>query len=506
MAFNSLEFILFLPFIVLLYWVIPHKFRWILLLAASILVYMSFNAWFIIPIAVTICVSYSMSLLTAKTENRKKRKAYLIITITVCLGILIFFKYFEFLMQSVIDLINVFRAPEAAFGSVVWKILLPIGISFYTFQTLSYVIDVYKGKIAPEKHFGYYALYVIYFPQVFAGPIERPDKLLPQLKEKKQFNNDDMIIGFRWLLCGYIKKMVIADFLAVFVNNVFGNVAGANAISIFVAGLLFSIQIYCDFAGYTDIALGAARMMGIRLTKNFDRPFSATSPSQFVQRWHISLNAWFRDYVYIPLGGSRKGKFRQCLNVFIVFALCGLWHGADWSFVLWGLVVAACVILETILHKPLLALRKKSKLKEPSRFGVLLRRAAFFIGVIFINLIFRAENIGQLGQIYGRFFTTLGLGGAAFKAAIASLNLNYMIVIRMAAVFFVLALLPHLTDFENGITPPAAFSNGPLADCGARSRYSRRLAAYLFGIILIALAWLILLSGGGASDFVYFQF
>ena len=223
--------------------------------------------------------------------------------------------------------------------------------SFYTFQTLSYVIDVYRGDFEAEKHFGYFALFVSFFPQLVAGPIERPGKLLPQLKEERKFRKEYFTEGMEFLLIGFFRKCVIADMCGVFVNHVFADLSQANALSVTLAALLFFVQIYCDFAGYSEIAMGSARLMGMSLSRNFNKPLLSASYTEFFRRWHITLNQWFTQYVYIPLGGNRKGKARKILNTLIVFALCGLWHGANWTFVLWGLVAGVAVSVETLLKK-----------------------------------------------------------------------------------------------------------------------------------------------------------
>ena len=333
MTFNSWQFLIFLPVVVLLYWIVPNKFRWILLLIASYIFYLFWNVKLIFLILFTTGISYISAILINKSKNDKIKKLWLIITLISCLGVLFFFKYFTFIANSIIDLINLGsnNIPQLTFS-----LLLPVGISFYTFQTLSYVIDVYRGKINPEYHLGYYALYVVYFPQLVAGPIERPENLLPQLRQERTFDSNDLFTGLRISIVGFFKKVVIADTVAIVVNSVYNNLGYANGITIIIATVLFAIQIYCDFSGYTDIAIGVARMMGIKLNDNFNQPYLATSIRDFWKRWHISLTSWFTDYVYIPLGGSRCKFYRWAINVMIVFLLSGLWHGAAWTFVIWG--------------------------------------------------------------------------------------------------------------------------------------------------------------------------
>ena len=255
MSFNSLEFLVFLPVVVLLYWLLPHKARWILLLVASYIFYMSWNVWLIGLILITTVTAYVAGIGIDRSENKKTKKIWLVATLVVCLGLLVFFKYINFILESVVGVIRLFDVKQ---DELVLNIILPVGISFYTFQTLSYVIDVYRGDFKAERHFGYFALYVSYFPQLVAGPIERPQNLLPQLKERHNIDENDMLTGAKWLLSGFFRKCVVADFCGIFVDKVYADLGGANALAVFIASALFLIQIYNDFAGYSEIALGSA--------------------------------------------------------------------------------------------------------------------------------------------------------------------------------------------------------------------------------------------------------
>lgn len=263
-------------------------------------------------------MSYGAALLLNRTKNKALRKAELILALISCLGVLVFFKYFDFLSLSVTGILRALHIPAREY---VLDMILPVGISFYTFQTLSYVIDVYHKRIEPEKHVGYYALYVTYFPQLVAGPIERSESLLPQLKEQKKFSLENLSAGVKIMVSGFVKKVVVADTVAVYVNAVYNNGAEATGLSVLIASLLFAVQIYCDFSGYTDIAIGCARIMGIRLMKNFHYPYMAKSIKEFWSRWHISLSTWLKDYIYIPLGGNRCAKARHLFNLFVVFLI-----------------------------------------------------------------------------------------------------------------------------------------------------------------------------------------
>lgn len=328
MLFNSLEYAIFLPCVFLLYWVLPHKLRWVILLISSYYFYMSWNAKYVVLIATTTFVSYICAIFIEKTEKTVYKRFCLIVGLVLSLGILYFFKYYNFSMDLIERFVPI-TAPRYSF-------LLPVGISFYTFQTLSYVIDVYRGEVSAEKNLGIYATFVSFFPQLVAGPIERTANLMPQINSKKNFNYESARYGVRLALWGLFKKMVIADNLAVWVDKVYGNVTSYEGCSLAVAAFFFSIQIYCDFSGYSDIARGSAKLLDIELMENFRSPYFSASIKEFWGRWHISLSTWFRDYVYIPLGGNRVSKGRNVINYMITFLVSGLWHGDNLTFVVWG--------------------------------------------------------------------------------------------------------------------------------------------------------------------------
>ena len=299
MNFNSWQFLVFLPVVVALFWILPHRVRWAMLLVASYIFYMSWNVWLIVLIMITTLTAYVAAIGIETTENIRLKKLWLAVALIICLGLLVFFKYINFILESTIGVIRLFGGQV---DDIVLNIILPVGISFYTFQTLSYVIDVYRGDFKAERHFGYFALYVVYFPQLVAGPIEKPATLLPQLKSEQKLNEEDMFAGAKLLLSGFFRKCVVADFCGVFVDKVYADLSNANALAVFVASAMFLIQIYNDFAGYSEIAMGSARLMGVKLSKNFDKPLTSTSYTEFFRRWHITLNQWFTHYLYIPLG------------------------------------------------------------------------------------------------------------------------------------------------------------------------------------------------------------
>ena len=334
MLFNSIEFIIFFPIVTLLYFLIPFKFRWLHLLIASCIFYMAAIPSYILVLFTLIITDYFAG---RKIESTSNKKLWLIISIAANIGILGFFKYYNFFIS------NINSATAANFSLL--HVALPIGLSFHTFQSLSYTIEVYRGNQPAVKHFGYYALYVMFYPQLVAGPIERPNHMFPQLFEKHSFSSQNLYEGLRLMAWGFFKKIVIADRVGGYVDAVFNNPGQVNTINIWVAVIFFSIQIYADFSGYSDIAVGAARCMGYQLMVNFNRPYFAKNIRDFWRKWHISLSSWFRDYVYIPLGGNRKGKLRKHFNILITFSLSGLWHGAGWTFIVWGFLHGIYIVL-----------------------------------------------------------------------------------------------------------------------------------------------------------------
>ena len=491
MNFNSLQFLIFLPVVVFLYWIVPHKFRWVILLIASYYFYMSWNPWLVFLILGTTIVSYGAALLMDMTDKKGLKKLYMALTLIICLGVLIFFKYFNFLLSSVIDFLNLFKMD---LDPIRLNLILPVGISFYTFQTLSYVIDVYRGNFKAEKHFGYYALFVSYFPQLVAGPIERPEDLIPQLREPHKFNKEDFIAGIQFLLIGFFRKCVIADFVATYVDKVFANLSASSGLAIIVASALFLVQIYCDFAGYSEIALGSARLMGVRLTRNFDRPLLSINYTEYFRRWHITLNKWFTDYVYIPLGGSRKGLARKILNVLIVFSLCGLWHGASWTYFLWGLWAGVFVSIESLLRKPFKNLCEKTHLDTNSFGYKAVRVILMWVTYVPACVLFRASSINDIGTAFSRMFTSIG----DFNSIFSDTGLTGATLVALIVMIVALELLYYF-DPEN----QEKFH----LNHNTKKNFSfNDMAVIFFIIIAIAASWLTLISNSDTSAFAYFQF
>lgn len=345
MLFNSIHYAVFLPIVLLVFYRLPHRFRWMFLLLASYYFYGSWHTWYLLLIIGSTLVDYFAALSIHKSTVQKHRKRWLLLSLIVNLGVLFIFKYFNFFIDAVSEWFSLIGLHIQDYQL---ELILPIGISFYTFQTISYTIDVYKGKIEPERNLGFFALYVSFFPQLVAGPIERASRLQPQLHKKTEINLTDVQKGLNLIAYGFFKKLVVADRLASYVSRVYADTSQMESVPLLLGAIFFCIQVYCDFSGYSDIAIGSAKLFGIDLMQNFDRPYLARNLREFWRRWHISLSEWIRDYVYIPLGGSRKGGKRTIINLFITFILVGLWHGGYWSLVVWGAAHAAGVAIERL--------------------------------------------------------------------------------------------------------------------------------------------------------------
>lgn len=495
MLFNSSDFLIFFPIVVSLYFLMPYRFRWTLLLGGSYYFYMCWKPEFIILIIISTFIDYYCGLKMGRTKEKKKRKKFLLLSLFVNLGMLFFFKYFNFFSVSVHDFcnsINIFYDMPA------FKVLLPVGISFYTFQTLSYTIDVYKGEKTPEKHLGIFALYVAFFPQLVAGPIERSTCLLPQFFEKHEFSYNRVVSGLRLMLWGFYKKVVVADSLAPLVDGIFDNpeaVTDIPGIGFTVATVLFAFQIFCDFSGYSDIAIGTSRVLGYRLMKNFNRPYYSKSIGEFWGRWHISLSTWFRDYVYIPLGGNRTSKMRYYANLIIVFLVSGLWHGANWTFVAWGALHGTYLVTGIWTFRLRSAFVKKIHL---SNFPFLLKCsqvAITFAMVCLAWIFFRAQTVGEAFFIIRNLFTGYGewiqrwIQGGEGKLSPFYLGQPSGDLYR-AVLAIALMEAVHLLQRKEGFGERVA----------QMPFYLRWPAYYLFAFLILAF-W-----EKGGNEFIYFQF
>ncbi|HLP73982.1 MAG TPA: MBOAT family O-acyltransferase [Bacteroidales bacterium] len=476
MLFNSFNFVIFFVIVTSLYFALPQKFRWILLLSASCYFYMVFVPVYILILGFTIVIDYFAGIFLEKTQG-KKRKWFLVASLIANIGVLSIFKYYNFLNENLTAFLH-----GAGYENPIpyLSIILPIGLSFHTFQAMSYTIEVYRGKQKAERNFGIYALYVMFWPQLVAGPIERPQNLIHQFYEKHEFDYDRVVDGLKLMLWGFFKKLVIADRLAIYVNAVYNNADQHNGVTLLTATIFFAFQIYCDFSGYSDIAIGAARVMGFTLMTNFRRPYFSTSISEFWKRWHISLSTWFRDYLYISLGGNRVPVPRWYINLMLVFLISGLWHGANWTYVIWGglngLYLVSAVVLQPLKDR-------FDRFTRLNRFPVadrLIQILFTFTLTCFAWIFFRANNVDQAFSIARKIFR---FEGPLYYEEISLMLMSFLSII------FLVAVETKKEYFGGRIS---FFNN---------SSWVVRNLSYAFLIIIILLAGVF--DGG---QFIYFQF
>ncbi|MCK5129343.1 MAG: MBOAT family protein [Clostridiales bacterium] len=452
---------------------------------------MAWKPEYIILIIISTLIDYSMSILMEKSSNKRRRKIYLLVSIITNLGLLIVFKYFNFLFDSVSAL---FANTDITSPVRSFSLLLPMGISFYTFQTLSYSIDVYRKKRKVERHLGYFALYVSYFPQLVAGPIERSDRLIPQLRQKNIFNYDRVKQGMQRMLWGVFQKIIIADTIAIVVETVYSSPKEHTGLSFVIATAIFAVQILCDFAGYTNIAIGCAQIMGIELMENFRQPYFAVSIRDFWSRWHISLSTWFRDYLYIPLGGNRVKKPRYYFNIMVTFLISGLWHGANWTYVFWGGLHGVYSIIEDILSSIRKAIGLKPLIKKPwlKRF---VSTTFVVILVGFSWIFFRAENLNDAFYIVSHLIEGAGMWirPSYIKVICEQINLDFMEVL-LPLIFGMIVMIIMWIQKETGKNPYESFNKLPTI--------IRWIVYIAFTLAIIAQFVL----SNNTSQFIYFQF
>jgi len=404
MLFNSIHFAFFFIIVTTLYFVLNHKYRWLFLLISSCYFYMVFVPIYIVILGFTIVIDYIAGIYLEKTQGGRK-KYYLIASLIANIGVLAIFKYYNFLNEN----LSFFLTGLSVSNPIPYlSILLPIGLSFHTFQAMSYTIEVYRGNQKAERNFGIYALYVMFFPQLVAGPIERPQNLLHQFYEKHYFDYYRVVDGLKMMLWGLFKKIVIADRLAIYVNAVYNNPEQHNGTTLILATIFFAFQIYCDFSGYSDIAIGAAKILGFKLMTNFNHPYFARNISEFWKRWHISLSTWFKDYLYISLGGSRVSIPRWYFNLFFVFLISGLWHGANWTFIIWGALNGFYLIFAIISQNFRQKMTVFSGLNKLPRFNLFLKISSTFILSCFAWIFFRANNFADSLLIIRKIIKTSG--------------------------------------------------------------------------------------------------
>jgi alginate O-acetyltransferase complex protein AlgI len=477
MLFNSFDFLVFFALVVSLYFGLPHRWRWVLILTASCGFYMAFIPVYIVILAVAIVIDFYAGVWIEDSLDPKRKKLWLWASILSVTIILFIFKYFNFFNGNAAQLASFlgWNYPIAAL-----EVILPIGLSFHTFQSLSYVIEVYRGHQKAERHFGYYALYVMYFPQLVAGPIERPQNLLPQLHKPHTLNSADVRDGLALALWGLFKKVVVADTVCLYVDAVYDHSGLHSGPTLLLATYCFTLQIYCDFSGYSDIARGVSQVMGVRLMKNFETPYHSTSIREFWGRWHISLSTWFRDYVYIPLGGNRVSLRRNMLNQFMVFLISGLWHGANWTFVAWGALHGTYLTIERLLGmaRKQLGIPAITDLPRALRGAELTVRwfVTFHLAVL-AWVFFRAKDVTTAAQIVWQIMSA---NGSLFLdpmlgqiGVVAVLGVGLDIMQRRARLF----------DHPEDVAPWFRISHA---------------VALLFGIALLGV--------DGANQFIYFQF
>lgn len=418
MLFNSLQFLFFLTAVLVIYYMIPNRFRWFWILLCSYYFYMKVKPVYILLLVFISIITYFSALLIKKYESKKKRKYVLWTNIALSILPLLIFKYYNFISNSISDFLKDYYL---SYQIPILNLSLPIGISFYIFKSISYIIDVYRGENTIETHLGRFSTYIAFFPQLLAGPIERAKRFLPQMKDDLDFNKENFANGLRLILWGFFQKVVIADNLAVLVDTIYNNPYQYRGFTLSLATIFFSFQIYCDFSGYSDIAIGVAQLMGITTMANFDRPYFASSIQEFWRRWHISLSTWLRDYIYIPLGGSRVRYLRHYLNIIVVMLICGLWHGANWTFMIWGAIHGMYLIISLLTKE----LRNKFYQLLGLDKNFIIRR--FFKIIITFSLIsfawifFRANSVFEACYIiknifkgWGEFFSFEAIGRLPF--------------------------------------------------------------------------------------------
>ena len=484
MLFNSIQFAIFLPIVFLLYWFVFDRFisksKWQLRLQNAFVVvasYVFYGWWdwrFLLLIAFTSFCSWGSGLLIGKGKSKKKAKAWMWLNIILNLGILATFKYYDFFVTEFAQLFHI------STEGLLLNVILPVGISFYTFQALSYSIDIYRGKIEPTKDIIAFFAFISFFPQLVAGPIERATNLLPQFLKKREFNYDTAVDGMRQILWGLFKKIVVADNCAVYVDKVFSTYTEQTGSTLLLAAIFFTFQIYGDFSGYSDIAIGTAKLFGIKLMRNFNVPYFSRDIAEFWRRWHISLTTWFRDYVYIPLGGSRVSKTKVVRNTFVIFLLSGFWHGANWTFIAWGAYHA-------VLFLPLILTGKNRKYTNQVAEGRLLptiqeagQMFLTFILVVMGWIIFRAESIGQAwGYVCGMFDKSL----LSIPQSGSSRMIRYVVCIVLLLVMEWLQ-----RGKEHGLEI---------------SRFAPHLR---FALLIIVIELILVYMASTPSQFIYFQF
>lgn len=480
MLFNSIPFLIYFPVVVLLYFVIPDKMKNYWLLAASLFFYACWNPKYLLLLLLSILLTYITSLLVDRAKTQGKKKVYLTLCLMCNLSILFFFKYYNFAIESIC---GVFEKVGISIAFPAFDFVLPVGISFYIFQALGYTFDVYRGDVECEKNLFKYALFVSFFPQLVAGPIERSGNLLHQFDEVHRFDAKKAQSGLVLMMLGFFEKLVVAETAAIAANYVFANFRQMTALQLIIGVVIFAVQIYGDFGGYSHIAIGAARVMGFELMDNFRQPYFATSIKDIWRRWHVSLSGWFRDYLYFPLGGGRKGNIRKYFNLCVVFLVSGLWHGASWHYVFWGLVNGVYQMLEDLWDKV-----TQKRIKAPKWIAILRTFALWNIALIFFRSPSLREAFEYLWYVVVKWQEPFaGLHFSAF---------GFQEVEMWIFLFGTIALW--IVDYRREIGKPLG------------TWLCRTKAAIRWPICLVICLFIVLVAfrsfGQGAANFIYFQF
>ena len=482
MLFNSLNFAIFFPIVFIIYWGFLKnslKYQNLLLLISSCFFYACWDWRFLFLLFASIVLVYFSGRFMGSAKSQNIRKVWLLVSIIFSLGLLGVFKYYHFFTSSFTDLLSTFGIQINTWSL---KVVLPVGISFYTFHGLSYIIDLYNRKIEEEKDFVNYAVFVSFFPLLIAGPIERATHLLPQIKKPRIFEYTKAVDGVRQILWGLFKKIVIADNCAEFANLIFNNSANYSGSTLFLGAIFFTFQIYCDFSGYSDIALGTARLLGIELLQNFAFPYFARDIAEFWRRWHISLTTWFRDYVYIPLGGSRCSKAMVVRNTLIIFLVSGFWHGANWTFIIWGTYHALLFLPLILMNKNRKHINSVSEGKRIPQLKEIIQMSTTFFLVVIGWIFFRADSIGHafdyISEIISPSLFTVPKFAGMGKALTTSI---------LVCIFMIIEWLGREQQYA-------------IARLGLKWKRPVRYAMYY--AIIVAIFWF----GGKEQQFIYFQF
>lgn len=489
MLFNTLSFAIFLPIVAVTYYLTPQKLRNWQLLAACLVFYMWTNPMSVVWLAITTTVTWGAGMLMGADKTKKPRKMWLVFSLIINFGILLVFKYFNLFTDGAYYILDLLHISHGS-GNV-FSLAAPLGISFYTFQAVGYTIDVYRGTKGPERNFLKYSVFVSFFPVILSGPIQRSTELIPQLEEQHKFDYDLVTSGLKLCAFGLFKKIVVADTIAVYVDKVFGNINAFDGFGLIVASLLFTFQIYCDFSGYSDVAIGVARIMGFRLGKNFDHPYFSTSIKDFWKRWHISLSSWFGSYLYISMGGNRCSKPRKYFNIMVTFLVSGLWHGASLTFIIWGALHGIYRVLGEIT----LPLRNKiytvTHYEKAKHLKKILSVIFTFCLVSFAWIFFKANSIGDAFNYIGRLFTfNEGFGTKSYFFNELKNVFGERRELYLTAIVFPTFLIVSVFDY---FKPLGAF-------------IKRRSAIVRFIIYLFAVLFIAIFARPNMQDFIYVQF